>query len=258
MEEAKIKKYAKIGAAGIAALIVGVASVSTVDLGSRGVITRFGSPGETIYNPGIHFKLPFVDSMNEVSIATLKVERDCGAASKDLQTVSSKIALNYHVKPDKVLYILRDLGNDEVGRIIEPALHEAVKAVTANYTAEELIAKREEVRNAIITDLSAKLERHGLVIDELSIINFDFSKVFNEAIEQKTTAEQLKLKAQNDLLRIQVEAEQKIATAKAEAESLRLQRQEVTPEVLQLRAIEKWNGVLPQVTGGSMPLINLK
>lgn len=112
--------------------------------------------------------------------------------------------------------------------------------------------------------MSERLGKHGVTVDEFSIVNFDFSKSFNEAIEAKTTAEQLKLKAERDLARIKVEAEQKVASAKAEAEALGLQKQQVTAELIRLReienqrkAIEKWNGVLPNVTGGSIPFINV-
>ncbi len=143
-------------------------------------------------------------------------------------------------------------------------MQEAIKAITAKYTAEELISKRIEVRNDIIIALKEKLDRHGIKIDEFSILNFDFSKSFNDAIEAKTTAEQLKLKAERDLQRIQVEGQQKIVSAKAEAEGLAAQRQQITPELLELRkieneraAIEKWNGELPTYTGSTMPMLNL-
>ncbi len=146
-----------------------------------------------------------------------------------------------------------------------PAVQEAFKATTAKYTAEELISKRPEVRDQISQFMKDRLLRHGITIDEFSIVNFRFSESFNQAIEAKTTAEQLKLKAERDLDRIKVEAEQKVASAKAEAESLRLQKQEITPDLLKLReienqrlALEKWNGQLPQVTGGSVPMINIK
>ena len=259
----KVAKYAVIG---VVSLTLFLGSFSTVSTGSRGVVTRFGSAQESIREPGFTFKVPFIDKMNEVYVSTQKLVSNCGAASKDLQTVTAQIALNYHVDPSNVLPVFRDLGNDVEGRIIDPALHEAVKAVTANFTAEELIKKRAIVREEIVTNLTEKLARHSVIIDEFSIMDFSFSGKFNEAIEDKTTAEQQKLKSETDLLRIRVEAEQKIATARAEAESLRIQRQEVTPELIQLRAIEaqqeaikKWNGVLPTTTAsGALPFINIK
>ena len=105
--------------------------------------------------------------------------------------------------------------------------------------------------------LSARLSTHNIIVDEFNIVDFSFSPVFNEAIEMKQTAEQGALKAERDLERVKIEAEQRITTARAEAEGQRLQRQTISPEILQLRAIEKWDGHLPQVTSGGTPFINL-
>lgn len=146
-------------------------------------------------------------------------------------------------------------AKDQPGQCIDPE----------GRTAEELIAKRTDVRDQIVAQLRERLARHAIVVDEFSIVNFNFSKSFNEAIGAKTTAEQLKLKAERDLLRIEVEARQRIAQARAEAESLAIQRQQVTPELIRLRemenqrlAIEKWDGKLPNVSGGAVPFINVK
>jgi regulator of protease activity HflC (stomatin/prohibitin superfamily) len=196
-----------------------------------------------------------------------KGEGEGEAASKDLQVVHTKVAVNFHLKPERVADIFRSVGNlDAVeSRLILPAVQEAVKAATARYTAEELITKRPEVRDAIRMALNERLIKHDVLIDEFSIVNFQFSKSFNEAIEAKTTAEQLKLKAERDLQRIRVEAEQKIASAEAEAKSLAMQKQEVTSELLRLRevenqrrAIEKWDGQLPTyMAGGAIPFIQV-
>ncbi|TFW22585.1 prohibitin family protein [Massilia arenosa] len=241
-----------------------LAPFATVPSGHRGVLTTFGSPSEQVYTEGIHFRWPIAQKMNLVNVSIQKGEGEGEAASKDLQTVHTRVAINYHVRPDAAVTVFRDLSNEPGERIIVPAVHEAVKAVTARFTAEELISKRALVRDDIVTALRDRMARHGLVVDEFSIINFNFSKTFNEAIEAKTTAEQLKMKAERDLQRIEVEAQQRIARAKAEAESLALQRQQVTPELLRLRetenqarAIEKWDGHLPTTTGGAIPFINV-
>ena len=179
----------------------------------------------------------------------------------------TRIALNFHLLPSAAVNAFRDIGpsTDVVAeRIILPATQEAVKAITARFTAEELITRRTEVRDAIGTLLKEKMQRHGLVLDEFAIVNFAFSRSFSEAIEAKVKAEQEKLKAERDLQRIEVEAKQKVASAKAEADALALQRQQVTAELLALRRIEneraaitKWDGKLPQVTGGATPFINV-
>lgn len=236
-----------------------------IDAGHRGVITNFGAVQKDILDEGLHFKVPIMQNVHEVNVQIQKGEGDGDAASKDLQQVHAKIAINFHLIPDRVAETYQSIGDlDRVGdRIIVPSVQEAVKAVTANYTAEQLISERKEVRDKISGFLQDRLNRHGIRIDEFSIVNFSFSRSFNDAIEAKTTAEQLKLKAERDLERIRVEAEQRVATAKAEAESLRLQKQEVTSELLRLReietqikAIEKWDGHLPNVTGGVMPFID--
>ncbi len=251
-------------AAGIAVLLV-LTPFAIVPAGHRGVLTTFGKPSPEVFDEGLHFRWPIAQSMHLVGVAIEKGEGEGDAASKDLQTVKTKVVINYHVRPDAVVAVYRDLGNQPGERIIVPAVHEAVKAVTARYTAEELISKRAIVRNDIVDALRERMARHGLVIDEFSIVSFNFSKTFDEAIEAKTTAEQLKMKAERDLQRIEVEAQQKIARAKAEAESLSLQRQQVTPELLRLRetenqakAIEKWDGKLPAtMAGGAVPFISL-
>lgn len=140
-----------------------------------------------------------------------------------------------------------------------------VKAITARYNAVELITQREKVRDEIKGLLKSRLLNYNIVVDDFSIVNFKFSKQFEQAIEAKQTAEQFALKAQRDLERIKIEADQKMASAKAEAESLRLQKENVTPQLLKLRqieasikAIEKWDGHLPKISSGAIPFIDMK
>jgi prohibitin 2 len=253
-----------VAAVVVVILLFALAPFGTVPAGYRGVMTTFGSPSDQVLSEGIHFRVPLAQRLNLVNVSIQKGEGDGDAASRDLQTVHTRVALNYHVRPDAAVTVFRDLGNEPGQRIIIPSVQEAVKAVTARFTAEELIAKRTDVRDQIITQLRERLARHGIMVDEFSIVNFNFSRSFNEAIEAKTTAEQLKLKAERDLQRIEVEAKQRVAQAKAEAESLALQRQQVTPELIRLRemenqrmAIEKWDGKLPTVAGGAVPFINV-
>lgn len=237
-----------------------------IDAGHRGVKTNFGKVDQEVLGEGLHFRVPIMQKVHEINVQIQKGEGSGDAASKDLQQVHAMIAINYHLIPEMVAKTFQDVGNlSTVGdRIIIPSVQEAVKATTAKYTAEELISKRAEVRDQISNFMRERLHRHGIALDEFSITNFKFSDSFNNAIEAKTTSEQLTLKSQQDLERIKVEAEQKVATAKAEAESLRLQKQEVTPELIRLReietqakAIDKWDGHLPNVTGGVIPMINV-
>lgn len=236
-----------------------------ISAGTRGVILTFGEANDIASTEGVHFKIPFVQTVIVMDIRTQKYETDASAASKDLQVVSTKIAVNYRLIPENTPELYTNVGLTYQDRLIQPAVQEVVKAVTAQFTAEELITRRSEVKEKIHESLRERLRPRGIIVEEISITNFDFSDSFNIAIEQKVTAEQLKLKAERDLQRIEIEAQQTIERAKAEAEALRLQKQEITPDLIRLReievqrsAIEKWNGILPQVTGGAIPFIDIR
>jgi len=189
-----------------------------------------------------------------------KDEVGSSASSKDLQIVTSRIALNYHLDPNEVNVIWQEVGRNYNSRIIAPSIQEAVKAVTAKFTAEELITKREEVKDQIKLNLSERLAGSFILVDEFNIIDFSFSPAFNEAIEAKVTAEQLKLKADRDLERIKIEADQKVAEAEGKAKAIQTEAQalRVNPQVVELRWIEKWDGKVPLYWGEASPFIGIK
>lgn len=257
-------KSASWGIVAASIIIILIGSIYTVPAGHRGVLLTFGKVDEIAKQEGIGIKLPIAQKVVKLSIQTQKYEADASAASKDLQIVSTKIAVNYHITPERAPEIYQELSIAYQDRIIQPAVQEVVKASTAQFTAEELITRRPEVKDKIKELLQDRLAERGINVEEISITNFDFSQSFNDAIEAKVTAEQLKLKADRDLERIKIEKEQKITQAQAEAEALRLQKQEVTEELIRLRqievqrtAIEKWDGILPKVTGEAVPFIDL-
>lgn len=233
--------------------------------GERGIVLNFGAVQKQVLGEGLHLRIPIMQEIVLMDVKVQKAETDAAAASADLQDVTSRVALNYHVVPDKANVVYQRIGVHFKERIIDPAIMEVVKAVTAKYTAEELITKRPAVSEAMRLALTDRLMANNIAVDAFSIVAFSFSKVFTEAIEAKQTAEQLALKAKRDLERIKIEAEQKITAAKAEAESLKLQKENISPDLIELRrieanmkAIEKWNGILPQATGGgAIPLIGL-
>lgn len=231
--------------------------------GHKGVVVQLGAVKGDL-TEGIHFRIPVIQKVIDVNVQIQKAETESVAASKDLQMVTSKIALNYHVNPQEVDKIYQQIGMSYDQKIIDPAVQEAMKAVTAKYTAEELITKRQQVALEIQELLTNRLKRSDVIVDAFSIVNFQFSEEFNKAIESKQTAEQLALKAQRDLQRIKIEAEQKVAAAQAEAESLKIQKEQVTDNLIKLReievqkqAVEKWDGKLPQYNGGAVPFINI-
>ncbi|MEW6324401.1 MAG: prohibitin family protein [Nitrospirota bacterium] len=243
-------------------LVIGLATQSfeSIGAGERGVVFNMlaGGVQDRVLTEGLQFKIPMVEDIIPIDIKVQKSETDATAASKDLQIVRSRIALNYHIDPERVNAVYRRIGSEFKSRVIDPQVQEAVKAISAQYTAEELITKRAQVRDDIKEAMTARLREFDIVVDEFNIIDFAFSDEFNKAIEAKQTAEQQALKARRDLERVKIEAEQMVTRAKAEADAQRLQRETITPILLQLRAIEKWNGVMPQVTGGAMPFIDAK
>ena len=236
-----------------------------VGAGERGVVLNFGAVQDNVLGEGLHFRIPIMQQVVLMDVKVQKAVTDAASASSDLQDVTSSVALNYHIVPDKANVVYQTLGVDFKNRIIDPAIQEVMKAVSARYTAEELITKRAAVSEAMRENLAERLLNYNIAVDAFSIVSFSFSKVFTEAIEAKQTAEQLALKSKRDLERIKIEAEQKITAAKAEAESLRLQRANISLDLIELRkveanlkAIEKWNGILPQVTGGgAVPFIGV-
>ena len=236
-----------------------------IGAGERGVVLNFGAVQKTVLGEGLHFRIPIMQKIIPMDVKVQKAETAAAAASSNLQDVSSTVAINYHIVPDKANIVYQSLGIEFKERIIDPAVQEVVKAVTARYTAEELITKRSAVSDAMKLNLTERLIANNIAVDAFSIVGFSFSKIFMEAIEAKQTAEQLAMKAQRDLERIKIEAEQKVTAAKAEAESLSLQKENISPDLIELRkieanlkAIDKWNGILPQVTGsGSVPFIGV-
>jgi len=267
--EKKITDYENIPIKGIIIGLVIVIllffSIFIVNAGERGVVLTFGKPNEIASSEGLHFKIPFAQRVIKMDVKTQKYEADAGAASKDLQVVSTKIAVNYHLVPEWTPQLYQEIGVAYQDRVIQPAVQEVVKASTAKFTAEELITRRAEVKEDIKQLLKERLQERGIVVEDISITNFDFSDSFNSAIEAKVTAEQNALQAKNKLEQIKYEAEQTVTKAEAEAEALRVQKQQITPDLIKLReievqrtAIEKWNGELPQVTGGAIPFIDFR
>lgn len=231
-------------------LIVLFNSFTTVKAGHSGVVTTFGKVSDGVLSEGLHFKIPFIQDIILVDNRVQKAEASCSSASKDLQTVSSTIAVNYKVLNGYSASVYKNIGMDYESVIITPAIQECVKAVTAKFTAEELITNRQNVGDQMMELLKEKIGEYGIEIQIFNITAFDFTDEYNAAIEAKQTAQQNALKAQQDLQRIKVEAEQTIAKAQAEAEAYRLKSEQLTPEILISNYIEKWDGKLPTMVSG--------
>ena len=258
----KSLKYIISAVVGVFALIILINILSfftIIEPGERGILVQFGSIKD-IYQPGLHFQIPLINSVIKLDVRTQKKETEVNAASANLQSIHTIVALTYHIDPGKVDSLYRQIGTEYEDRIISPAIQESVKAATAQFTAEELITKRPLVKEEIKGKLSERLEKSFIVVDDFSIVDFNFSEDFNKAIEEKQTAIQEASKAENDLKRIQIEAQQKIETAKADAESIRIQGEALKENnnLIQLKMVEKWNGILPTyLLGNGVPFLNI-
>ncbi len=241
--------------AGILAIIIIVifSAITTVPTGYVGIKTRFGQVQDDTIQEGLNMKLPFVERIVKIDCRTQKLEYTMEASSKDLQKISQiKIAVNYGVDKQRANILYKEIGEDFKSIIIEPAIYETMKSAIANYTAEELVTKRQEVSNMAQETLTERLQEKGINITSLSMTDLSFSQEFDEAIEKKQVVEQQTQQAQYELEKAKVENERKIENARTEAEVMRQQNQEITDKTLELKRlevqqklIEKWNGTLP-------------
>ena len=266
-------------------IIVAIQSFTVIDAGYVGVVKRLGAVQPSYLSEGFHLKSPFIDSVEDFDIRLSKVETSAGASSKDLQVVETQIAVQYSMTPELMPLTLQKVGTRSVVErtLISPSIMESVKAITALYTAEQLITKRDEVKskiqgqiNSFLDETLSEKELNGLlIIANVAITDFDFSAEFNRAIEEKVRAEQDALKAKNEKLRRVTQAEAAAAerTLAADAAAYEIEvesrpradaiKREAeapagNPQLIQLRIAEKWNGQLPRFSGGdSIPLISI-
>lgn len=241
----------------IVVLILGLNSFTVVKAGHTGVVVNLGKVSSNVLEEGLHFKIPFVSEIVQIDNRVLKTEVESVAASKDLQTISSKVSINYRVNRTSSAEIYKNVGNDFTNVIVNPAIQECVKSVAAKYTAEQLITERPVVSAEMEQAISEKINPYGLSIEVFNIVNFDFTEEFNKAIEAKQTAQQEALKAEQDLARIKVEAQQTVEKAEAEAEAYRLKNAELTDEVIMMEFVEKWDGKMPAVMSSAQSMFDV-
>lgn len=237
-------------------VILAIASFTTISASHVGVVSKFGQVQEGVLTEGAHFVNP-LSKVTQVStgLQTL-VAKNASTATTDLQQVSTDISMNFRVRANgaHALYRLDPTLDYEQG-YVGPAMYEVFKAVGGHYRAEELVTKRAEVSAAIVEALRQKLAKYQIEVVDVNIVNFHFSKAFDESIESKVVATQKAEQAQRDLERTKYEGEQKVVTAKAEAEAIRIQSQAVQAQggasYIELKRIEKWDGRLPLVSSGN-------
>jgi prohibitin 1 len=270
MEEVNVGKLVKSVLAGLAVLTVALGSYSIVSPGERGVLVRAGKPSGQALSEGFHFKAPIIDTIKTISVRVQKSEASSEAGTVDLQRVTATLALNWNINPEKVTEMYSKIGDehDILERIIKPAVSETLKSAVAKMTAEEVLTKRLELKNNIDRVLVERLVKYNITVQDISLVDLDFTKEFNHAVEQKQIAEQEAQqakyhtqKAEQDakasVNKARGEAESTLVKAKAEAESKNLLKQTLTKDIIQLEYLKRWNGQLPSImtgNGGGMML----
>ena len=230
----------------------------------NGFTVTLGKINQTVYSDWLHIKTPIITKAVKYNIQTQKLEAVADASSKDLQNVAASIVVNYKYKESEVVKLYKNVWKEEkvAERIITPAVQEVFKAVVAKYSAEELITKRSEVSKDIEETLNKRLEAYGVEIQLFNIVNFDFSKSFNDAIEAKVTAEQEALAEKNKLEKVKYESDQKIVAAEAQAKAIEIQAKAIQTqwwtEYVKLKWIEKWNWKLPETMAWDADLLIMK
>ena len=219
-----IRRLAALAIAVFLALIVLPNCFATVPVGSTGIMLTMGKVEDTALPEGMHFKIPFVQRIVSMDNRVKKLELSTEAFSKDIQTVSATLAVNYRLQTEKTFEIYKTTGTAYEDNLIVPATHEVLKSVCAQYTAEELISKRAESSDKMRDELDAKLSQIGISITDFNIIDFDFSDEFISAVESKQVAEQLKKKAatENETAIAQAEREKQVSIKQSEAEAERV------------------------------------
>lgn len=232
-----------------------------VNAGERGVVMKFGQVQNQVLDEGIHPILPIVTSVKNLNVRVQQNTFQSDAASKDLQKITTELAVNWHIDQNRVNRVFQQVGDEQqiITGIITPAVSEVLKSATSKKTAEEIITLRTQLKEEIDSNLKKRLATYGLIVDDVSLVNFAFSPEFSKAIEAKQIAEQEAKQAEFTAKKATQQAQAEVNLAKGQAEAQRLQRQTLTAELLQKQAIEKWDGRFPTVMGGNgtLPLVNI-
>jgi regulator of protease activity HflC (stomatin/prohibitin superfamily) len=240
-----------------------------IPAGHRGVVLWWGSVENRVMGEGLNFKVPFAENVIKVDV---KVQphpfKEIDASSREYQIVKMSGMMNFHIDPVYVNDLYQKVGLDFAEKVIDPAFNDFVKEVVPVYSIGEILPKREEIRKKAMAKLGENLSRYHIIVDDIYFSNISFSPEYVRAIEAKQVAQQQVETQRQVLAQREIEAQQKVATAKGEAESILVVAQgqakanealasSISPILVQYKGIEKWNGALPQVSGGGIPLIDL-
>lgn len=258
----KITKKAVIPVVIAILLIIVIAnSFTVVEAGHTGVLVTMGKVNDNVLQEGVHFKAPFIQQCVLIDNRIVKLEVETEAFSKDLQSVMTTLAINYRVDTAKSYSIYKNIGANYEAVLVTPAVNEVLKAITAQYTAEQSVTNRALISDGLVNGLNEKLNDIGLYVTDVNIINFDFSEAFITAIEEKQVAQQKLLKAETEkqtaITNAEAEAQTIRIKAEAEADANRTISESITENVINYKKLEKWDGVLPRVTGGASALVDV-
>jgi regulator of protease activity HflC (stomatin/prohibitin superfamily) len=221
------------------------------------VFSSFTGLNEQVYGEGMHLKMPIFEGAIKMNIRVQKQQETTSSASKDLQDVTTEVAVNFQIDKTQIVDIYRRIGKATVSedymqsQIMNPIIQESVKSVTARYTAEELITQRPKVKIDIDTIIKERMASYNIIVTDVSITNFKFSDVFTKAIEEKVTAEQNALKEQNNLKVVEFQAQQKVAQSKGESQAIEIINEQLikSPQYINYITIQKWDGKMPLALG---------
>ena len=246
----KVTIYAIIG---IFVLLTLFNSFQTIESGEVGLKVRFGKIVDSSLNEGLNLKIPYIEQIQKVNIKVQKSEITVESSTKDMQTITTTIAVNYRVDSKKASNLYRTVGNTYEITVLEPAIKESIKSAIAQYNAEEITTKRTEVSQKCLAALQSKVEKYGIIVEDFNLTDFRFSQEYTKAIEEKQVAEQ-------NLERAKLEAEAKLVEATATKKAIDLLKQSLTKELIEKQMIEKWDGKLPSTYAGDdvMGIFNLK
>lgn len=236
--------------------MLSLSACSIIEPGERGVSVSFGHANSEPLTPGMYFWAPVFRGIKVLNVQIQKTEIDAAAATRDLQETQTHVALNWHVAPADVVRIYTEIGDadDLVARLIVPTFNEVLKQASAKMTAEEVLTKRAPLKAEIDAEMITRLKKYGVFVDEVSIVNVKFGAEFSKAIEEKQVAEQAAKQAHYKALQSEQEAIGEVNKAKGQAEAQRLVKQSIDKDIIALKWIEKWNGVLPSyMAGGNSP-----
>ena len=240
-----------------------------VPAGNRGVVLWWGSVEQRVMSEGLNFKVPVAERVIKVDVRVQPHPfKEIDASSKEYQMVKMTGMMNFHIDPAYVNDLYQKVGLDFADKVIDPAFNDFVKEVVPTYPIGEILPKREEIRKRAMGKLGKNLARYHIIVDDIYFANIRFSAEYEKAIEAKQVAQQQVETQRQVLAQREIEAQQKVATAKGEAESIQVVAQgqakandalsrSISPILVQYKSIEKWNGILPQVSGGAVPFFNL-